>query len=187
MILGWDASTIKGSVWRNVPLVMSFGHAGFATTKSSITMNSIPRRIISWIDTQLLRSNAWYVTIFRSQQRTARSVRLSSQATFAQCVICLMTIGKRRKYFIVMDVVYVELVAVITSSIATRVGVAWQSQRNSIILVRRINWKKTVLFAWKICTPQEMVPICWDVVTPCMANVTVNSEVSHVQCARSQL
>ena len=87
--------------------------------------------------------------------KTVRVVELSLRGTFVKSVICLITITKRRKFFTVKVVEFVELGDVTTFSIVILAGVACQLASREIIHAFRTNSNKIVLFVWKTCILQQ--------------------------------
>jgi hypothetical protein len=77
--------------------------------------------------------------------------------TFVQSAISLIMTLKRKRYFIVKVVVYVELEAAKISSIATPVSVVLLLPNKEIIHVSKESLSKIAQSVWMICIHQDKV------------------------------
>jgi hypothetical protein len=119
-------STTEGDVKKGAQSARISLLAGCATTMSSIKMSGTQRRATRWTDMRLRRSSVLIVKQCSLASRTVKSAELNLQATSAKYATCLTMTGKRRRTFIVTNVVSAELEETRTSITAILASAAFQ-------------------------------------------------------------
>ena len=117
-------------------------------------------------------------------------MKLNLLGTSVLFVICLIMTMKKRRYFIVRGVVFVELVDERITSTVLHVNVAYPFFNKIIIHVSKVSSSRVALSAWMICTLRDMELRFSAVATQCIPHayqVTCKQTSMPVQCAKSQL
>ena len=146
MIKYMDANIIKESVIKDVLSAQSFSLVDFAMILQSLKMRWTPKKIIKSTVIKQQRFAANIVNIYKLQSKIVIIAKLNLLGIFVIYAIYSMTNIKKNKYFIVMDVEFVELVEEKTSIIVMSVAAVLVQVKRIIMFAQLKNLNKIVRF-----------------------------------------
>ena len=141
-----DASIIKESVIKDALSVQSFSLVDFAMIFQSLKMRWTPKKITKSTVIKQQRFAANIVNMYNLQSKIVIIAKLNLLGIFVIYAIYSMTNIKKNKYFIVMDVEFVELEEEKTSFIVMFVAAVLVQVKRIIMFVQLKNLNKIVRF-----------------------------------------